>query len=208
MRCRMGGVTAAERAEARCPDLDLVTEVLAAEPVTALLELMRPSPLLALGSRGSGGFNGLLLGSVSLRVAARATCPVVVVRTVGERIDRPRRRVVLALGRHEAVAATEFAVREAILRWADLYVDHAWTGDPAGAAALMDTAVEHATKLFDAAAAQQTGVFSVQVVRKSAQGPPAGLLQEAASAELVVKSDRRSGPQPASGRPDWGRGGD
>ena len=184
--------TAAERAETRCPGLQLVTEVLAAEPVTALLELIRPSPLLVMGSRGRGGFHGLLLGSVGLRVAARATFPVTVVRTAGERIDRPRRRVVLALGPHEAAAATEFAVGEAILRWADLHVVHARTGDPAGAAALMDTVVEHAAKLLDAAAAQQTGTFQVQVVRETAPGPPAGLLlQEAASAELVVVGAHR-----------------
>ena len=36
--------------------------------------------LLVLGSRGLGAFSGMLLGSVSDRVARRAACPVVVVR--------------------------------------------------------------------------------------------------------------------------------
>lgn len=40
-----------------------------------------PDSVLVLGSRGLGGFTGLLLGSVSQECVEYATCPVVVVRT-------------------------------------------------------------------------------------------------------------------------------
>lgn len=49
-------------------------------PVRVLLEAAEDADLLVVGSRGRGGFAGLLLGSVSHACAQRSACPVVVVR--------------------------------------------------------------------------------------------------------------------------------
>ncbi len=63
--------------EERPPDL-IVTLVndLAAR---AILDRARAADMVVLGSRGHGGFTGLLLGSVSDQVVHHASCPVVVV---------------------------------------------------------------------------------------------------------------------------------
>ncbi|WP_331767934.1 universal stress protein [Embleya sp. NBC_00896] len=59
-------------------------------PSEALLETAKRADLLVVGGRGHGGFTGMLLGSVSLALAGRATCPVLVARTPGHPDRRPR----------------------------------------------------------------------------------------------------------------------
>jgi nucleotide-binding universal stress UspA family protein len=54
--------------------------VVQGHPVRVLLDAAAGAGLLVVGSRGHGGFTGLLLGSVSEHVVAHAPCAVVVVR--------------------------------------------------------------------------------------------------------------------------------
>ena len=60
--------------------LQVEAQVLVGNAAAQLLDMARPQDLLVLGSRGHGGFTGLLLGSVSTQVAQHAPCPVLVVR--------------------------------------------------------------------------------------------------------------------------------
>jgi len=48
-------------------------------PARALLTAADGASMLVVGSRGLGGFKGLLLGSVSQQVAHHALCPVLIV---------------------------------------------------------------------------------------------------------------------------------
>jgi nucleotide-binding universal stress UspA family protein len=57
-----------------------VTEVVVEKaPVPALLDECGSGDILVVGSRGRGGFSGLLLGSVSQQVAQHGVCPVVII---------------------------------------------------------------------------------------------------------------------------------
>lgn len=69
------------------PDVAVTSHVVRGDPVVELLEQSQGARLLVVGSRGRGGFIGLLLGSVSRRILKRATCPVAVVRSAG--VDEP-----------------------------------------------------------------------------------------------------------------------
>lgn len=53
-------------------------------PARGLLDAARGADLVVVGSRGLGGFTGLLLGSVSQQVTQHAPCPVVVVPGDGQ----------------------------------------------------------------------------------------------------------------------------
>lgn len=69
--------------EARTEDTERVTvRVLAltkrSHPADALLDAARAADMIVVGSRGMGGFRGLLLGSVSQRLLRRSHIPVVV----------------------------------------------------------------------------------------------------------------------------------
>jgi nucleotide-binding universal stress UspA family protein len=63
------------------PGLAVLEEIREGPPAKAIVEAASDACLVVVGSRGRGGFSGLLLGSVSAAVARHAPCPVTVVRS-------------------------------------------------------------------------------------------------------------------------------
>lgn len=70
-----------QAAEIRAAYPDLTAELVVAEgsPAQALVEQSERADMLVVGSRGLGGFRGLMLGSVGQQCAHHANCPVVIV---------------------------------------------------------------------------------------------------------------------------------
>lgn len=94
-------------------------------PVNALLQAAVGGDLLVVGSRGHGGFVGLLLGSVSQRCVTHAPCPVAVVPPTWT-ADTSGRVVVGVDGSDASSDALHWAVAEAGRRAARLDVVNAY----------------------------------------------------------------------------------
>jgi nucleotide-binding universal stress UspA family protein len=65
------------------PEVTITAVVVHGGPARKLIDASARADLIVVGSRGHGGFAGLLLGSVSEQVVRHATCPVLV--------DKPKR---------------------------------------------------------------------------------------------------------------------
>ncbi|MER5323795.1 universal stress protein [Streptosporangium roseum] len=116
--------TAARLARERAPGTEVNVVLETGRPVEILRREAQDAEQVVLGSRGRGGFTGLLLGSVSLALAGHVAAPVVVVRGAQERIHG---EVVVGFdGSAHAAEALEYAFEEAARRGARLHAIHAW----------------------------------------------------------------------------------
>lgn len=72
-----GAIAAAYGGE---PPVDLATKVVYGPAATTLVDSSERASMLVVGSRGLGGFKGMVLGSVSMVCVQHAHCPVLVIR--------------------------------------------------------------------------------------------------------------------------------
>jgi nucleotide-binding universal stress UspA family protein len=187
---------AAWNADTLGPDAKVAQRVVLDLPVRGLLEAGDVADLIVLGARGRGGFEGLLLGSVSERVAQLANRPVAVVRAAAP--VRQGRVVVGVDGSARSLDALRWAATEARARDADLDVVHAWrlhlVAPPVHAVLpLVSTMEDSARAMLDTALADPalTGVrANPHLVNDS---PAAALLERAAGAGLLVVGTRGLG---------------
>lgn len=111
------------------PGARVETDLVEGEAVNALLAESRDARMVVLGSRGLGGFTGMLVGSVAVALAAHGLSPVVVVR--GKRPEDPpptEGPVVVGLdGSAHSDAALTFAFEAAAARRVPVVAVHTWT---------------------------------------------------------------------------------
>lgn len=186
------------------PGLAVSTDMQDGIAADVLIRETRTARLLVLGSRGLGGFAAMLLGSVSVALAAHGHCPVVVVRSADERTAPPETGPVLVGvdGSELSEAAIGFAFEAAAARGVPLIALHTWFDvDVAGGWATIpgtidwDHVQEQETKALTAAVAPWRAKYPNVEVRElvERERPAHALLRRGAGAALVVVGSRGRG---------------
>ncbi|MEU0878187.1 universal stress protein [Lentzea sp. NPDC005914] len=194
--------TAEASAEVVAPQVEMSTELVTGGAAEQLIGRSAAAELVVLGSRGLGGFTGLLVGSIAVAVSTHAQCPVVVVREA--QVDRPEDApiVVGVDGSAASDAALKFAFETAALRGAPVLVVRAWRDalvDATRLTVLIAASVEaieaEERRLLTEQVATCAQAFPDVPVRQllSRDGPAPALIGQSASAQLVVVGTRGRG---------------
>ncbi|MEN8654244.1 universal stress protein [Streptomyces sp. 21So2-11] len=191
------------------PVLEVVKEQAGQPPVAALLAAARTADTLVVGSRGFSGLAGILVGSVALAVAARAACPVVLVRA-GERPEderphlaaepSPYRPVVLGIDlARPCDGLLEYAFGAAATRRTALHVLHAWAVPLVPSANATDPAEGKEHRLAAVLASWQHKFPDTQVTGELVRGLAGRQLLKAATGASLLVVGRRTSAGPHLG---------
>ncbi|MFE7161761.1 universal stress protein [Streptomyces sp. NPDC057636] len=180
------------------PGLRVGTEFSRSAPVPSLHRSAGLHGTIVVGSRGTGGFRTLMLGSVGLKVAAGAKTPVIVVRGIDNGAESG---VVLAAVRDEHdLDTTRYAAREAELRKGSLRLLHVWSilQSVGSVATFLDDvkeiAGEHVHHLNAVAdrIREEFPDLAVQVDAEKGTSVAAALVEASQQTDLLVMGGRRS----------------
>jgi nucleotide-binding universal stress UspA family protein len=187
------------------PKLTIEADLRMADPVPMLLAESDNARLVVLGSRGLGGFAGIVVGSTAIALVAHAHCPVAVIRerAAGD-TGRTGGPVVVGVdGSPASESALAMAFDEASVRGADLVAVHTWIEFPSDQAfayaqqfinnwGVLETREQEV--LAERLAGWQEKYPDVTVRRVVTRDPPVrGLLDQAAHAQLLVVGSRGHG---------------
>jgi nucleotide-binding universal stress UspA family protein len=172
--------TAVSRAASVSPHLVIDTDPLSGPVAQAVTDSGSGALMLVVGSRGSGAFAAMILGSVSRYAATHASCPVAVIR---DEPPLPHRLIGVGIrdvsSSHDALA---FAFEEAAQRHAALTAVHAWHGPAEDEA---EDAAER--QLAELLASWQAKYPGVQVSQEVTHGHPGRVLAGlSARADLTI----------------------
>ena len=181
----------------RVPGALVDTELFDPSAPQTLVALSNESDLVVTGTRGHGGFAGLLLGSVSLKLAAHAHGPVVVVR--GDAPGEPGHEIVLGVEPEQDEAPIRFAFAMAAALGVTLTVVRAWWPHPAYGSYpedIMTTEREQAAQIEALISGLHDVYPGVKVSVSAMRGNAVPMLIEASrdARLLVVGAHRRRSP--------------
>lgn len=110
------------------PGLAVIADMHEGFAADMLIRESRTARLVVLGSRGVGGFAGMLLGSVPVALTAHGHCPVVVVRSADDRrLPADTAPVLVGVdGSELSAAAVAFAFEAAAARAVPVIALHTW----------------------------------------------------------------------------------
>ncbi|HZU56623.1 MAG TPA: universal stress protein [Actinocrinis sp.] len=163
-----------------------------------LVALSDESTLVVSGTRGHGGFAGLLLGSVSLKLAGHSHGPIAVVRA--DEPSEPENAIVLGVEPEEHEAPIRFAFALAAQLGATLNVVRAWWPQAAyGGYYSADIGMaerDHAVDVEGLIKALREEYPGVKVFVSPMRGNPVPMLLEASRGArlLVVGAHRKHSP--------------
>ncbi|MBM0276957.1 universal stress protein [Micromonospora tarensis] len=182
----------------RWPGLVAEVRQIAGGPGATLVEESRRAELVVVGSRGLGGFAGLLLGSVGAQVAAHARCPVLVIRPDEQPIPVDAPVLVGVDGSESSRLAVGYGADEAALRDVPLVLTHV---GPSDAGRPVPEEIEESQAAYQAEAVRLLADASMAarsaypdlVVREHpvrAAGAAQGLIEASGTASLLVVGTR------------------
>lgn len=177
------------------PDLRVSTVLRVGRAVEILAEASEAARMIVVGSRGRGGFSGLLLGSTSLRLITRAKAPVIVIPDLR---DAERDGVVVGIdGLQPSDRALEFAFAQASARGVRLTAirvvrDPYWFGGAGAYGEWLEAAFATTAELIAEQLAPWREKYpQVPVTGEARRGHPAEALRHTAwRAELLVVGTR------------------
>ncbi|TCC07842.1 universal stress protein [Kribbella soli] len=185
------------------PDLRVETSLVGGSASKTLVEAAQDARLVVIGSRGLGGWSGLMVGSVAVQVTTHANCPVVVVpHDLRARAHEGPTVVVGVDGSKVSAKAIDFAFDQAESLHAKVVAVHAWTSpfltyaDGASMLQFDEEKVREEARLLVAesvagAAAEHPDVeWSTELAMGSAAQ---ALVQRSESADLLVVGSRGRG---------------
>jgi nucleotide-binding universal stress UspA family protein len=198
---------AAERAAKAAAGVLIDTDELNGPTAQAVTQSGSGALMLVLGSRGTGAFTALLLGSVSRYAASHASSPVVVVR---DEPSAPHGLIGVGVADTDSCRdALTFALEEASLRHAGVHAIHAWHMPQTEISRAGPVPTESSAQAAADAAAALAGLLDecrakypdVPVSHEVVHGHPGrALVGLSARTDLVVIGRRPGEPGPGSVR--------